>query len=83
MKYNVYAIQDELAGFLGLTLDVTDDQAIRNFEFAINKEGTMYHDFAKNFSLYRLGSYDSESGEIVPKKELVIEATSLKRKKGK
>lgn len=66
MIYNIYAIRDELAGFLPPTYDVNDPAAMRNFRVAILRSSDSMHYMPSDFSLYRLGMYDSDTGKLIP-----------------
>lgn len=66
MVYNVYTMRDIKTGFMTPTVDVNDDAASRAFAHAVaNSEGILYT-FAKDFSLYRIGSFNSDTGCISP-----------------
>ena len=64
MKYGIYVIRDIKTGYMGLTLDINDQSAMRNFEHAMSKEDSLMFSHPKDFSLYSLGMYDSETGEV-------------------
>lgn len=59
---NVYCIRDVKTGFLTPTFDSNDETAIRNFSHAVINSDSVLFSFAKDFSLYRLGTFDSDSG---------------------
>lgn len=64
MKFNVYAIRDVHTGFMSPTIDVSDQSAIRNFAHAVMQEHSLMHTHAPDYSLYRIGVFESESGVI-------------------
>lgn len=65
MKYGIYSIRDAAAGvFTAPTIDLTDESAIRGFSQAVNNAGSMMNFLPSDFSLYRIGTYDIESGQI-------------------
>lgn len=64
MKYGIYVIRDLKVGYMGLTLDLNDQSAMRNFEHAMSKEDSLMFSHPKDFSLYCLGMYDSDTGEV-------------------
>lgn len=66
MIYSVYAIRDVHTGFMTPTVDVNDQAAIRNFSHAVINSDTVLFSHAKDFALYRLASFDSDSGLFVP-----------------
>lgn len=81
MTYNVYAIKDNKAGFLSPLVDANDDTAKRNFEHAIANPDSMYFTHANDFDLYKLGTFDTDSGLIVSfvSPEFIISGSSLKK----
>lgn len=67
MKYGIYSIRDAAANvFTAPTIDITDESAIRAFSQAVNNAGSMMNYCPSDFSLYRLGTLDVESGSIDP-----------------
>lgn len=67
MIYNIYAIKDDASTFLAPTIDATDATAIRQFKAALsNAENSIMYCNKKDFSLYKIGTYDSETGLITP-----------------
>lgn len=79
MKKNIYAIRDIKSGFLSPIVDDTDQQAVRNFGFSCSKSDTLLNFAPADYSLYCLGTFDTETGKISPANlpELVIQATDL------
>lgn len=64
MKYNLYAMRDSATReFLSVTVDKNDDSAIRNFDYAVLNTPQLRF-MPSDFALYKLGSYDSDSGKI-------------------
>lgn len=66
MEYPVYSIRDSRTGFMAPTLDQNDDAASRNFLFAIKNSRDVMGGFPDEFSLYRLGTFNTESGVFSP-----------------
>lgn len=64
MIYGIYAIRDNLVGFLpNFVLEANEQIARRNF--IISCKGIS--DVAiKDFSLYHIGDFNTESGEVKP-----------------
>lgn len=60
MKYPIYAVKDRLVGFMQPMVEMNDDSAIRNFNYGLEKSGVKNSDY----SLYRIGEYDTDSGII-------------------
>lgn len=65
MIYGLYTMRDEKVGYLQVTQDVNDYTAIRNFIHAITAEGSLFNANKSDFKLYKLGEFDSGSGEVV------------------
>lgn len=66
MTYGIYCIRDALTGYLTPTADVNDPSALRNFTSAVLTPGTLYDTSAKDYDLYKLGEFDSDSGRLNP-----------------
>lgn len=66
MTYGVYAMRDVKVGFMTPTFDVNDESAKRNFIHAVLTSDSILSSFANDFSLYRLGDYDTETGQLLP-----------------
>lgn len=64
MKIGLYAMRDNLSGFLAPFTEVNDQVAMRNFKFTMARENTVYNYQPSDFSLYKLGEFDTESGQI-------------------
>ncbi len=63
MKYGVYCIRDLKSGWLSPTVDINDQVAVRNFAYAV-QHNDMFSDFASDYSLYKIGEFDTDSGDI-------------------
>lgn len=78
MKLGIYSIHDAHVGFMAPVTDMNDATAMRNFSVQVNTNETIKR-HSLEFTLYRIGSFDSDSGlieaEIPP--ELVANASSL------
>lgn len=72
MEYNIYAIRDEKTGFLSPTLDGSDEQAMRNFEHAIQTSTGLLKSHKKDFSLYRIGRYDTDHASLTAEYPIVL-----------
>lgn len=67
MIYGVFAIYDSAAGvYTAPTIDVTDVSASRAFAQAVNNGQSVMNFKPDDFKLYRVGSFDVESGAIAP-----------------
>ena len=50
MIYNIYAMRDELTGFLPPTYDINDAAAMRNFRVAILRSSDSIHYMPSDYS---------------------------------
>lgn len=77
----IYSVKDELTQtFLQPVFVEKEDEILRIFTYQINNT-PIWKDNASDFSLYYLGTFDSESGTIkgdIPKK--VISGHSVRRR---
>lgn len=64
MKYGIYCMRDNVRGFLDPVLAESDALALRNYEFTMSRESTLYSFRPSDFSFYKLGEFDSETGKI-------------------
>ncbi|QCS36586.1 nonstructural protein [Capybara microvirus Cap3_SP_470] len=60
MIYGIYCMKDVKTGFLNPFVEVNDDVAVRGFANAMMAPGTVYSNFSADFSLYKVGLFDSE-----------------------
>lgn len=78
MILNYYAVKDELANkFLAPTLMNADEIAIRQFKTQINNI-ELWKDNSADFSLYRLGTWDDETGILTSSIEKLVGGRSVK-----
>lgn len=66
MIYKVYAIRDVKVGFMPMICQQNDGTAIRAFETAIINSRDDLGTHPQDFDLYRIGSYDTNNGELTP-----------------
>nr|DAG80633.1 MAG TPA: DNA binding protein [Microviridae sp.] len=66
MIYGVYAIKDAKTTFMPANVDYNDASAIRNFEHAVRQPDSLLQSHPADYSLWKLGTFDNESGSIVP-----------------
>lgn len=64
MICGIYAIRDCKSTFMPATVDVNDASAIRNFEFACQQQDSLMRTHRKDFSLWKLGTFDNETAMI-------------------
>ena len=80
MMQGIYVVKDDKVGFLQVMQDTNDATAIRNFEFAVTKADSMYAANKADFRLYKLGTFDTLTAELVlePTPTLLVSADSFK-----
>ena len=67
MIYGVYAIYDSAAHvFTAPTIDISDASAVRSFQQAIANSASVMNFKPDDFSLYQVGTFDVETGELEP-----------------
>ena len=77
MILEFYAVKDELANrFLSPVLMSNENEAKRQFKSQVNNI-QIWKDNPSDFSLYCLGSFNEETGEIWYKPEKIIGGRSL------
>lgn len=80
MNFKVYAVKDELSEqFLTPIFVEKEEQAKRSFTWQINNT-PIWDDNASDFSLYRLGYFNSETGDLTPSLEKVVSGHTVLRK---
>uniref|UniRef100_A0AAU8B9V3 Nonstructural protein n=1 Tax=Dulem virus 104 TaxID=3145581 RepID=A0AAU8B9V3_9VIRU len=72
MKLNVYVIRDQRTCFMTPTFDYNDQSAIRNFEHAVLQKESLFNSHAEDYSIYRIGEYDNQTGIISPEVSPVL-----------
>lgn len=79
MKHPVYSIRDEMVGFGSPFVDINDASAKRNFAYAVNNNGDTMSFQPRDFSLYQLAEFDTETGKLepLPCPALVVRADAL------
>lgn len=83
MIYNLYSVRDVKTSFAAPFVDISDASAERGFAFAFQNQSNLMHFSPADFSLYRVGMFDSESGhitEILP--EFICNASMFPRNVG-
>lgn len=81
MLYGVYAMRDVKTGFMTPSIDVSDESAVRNFTHAVCHSDGVLRSFAQDFSLYKIGEFDSDTAELLPLRPtlLLIEGSTALR----
>lgn len=78
MKYPVYAVRDIKAGFGAPEVSLNEGTMVRTFSQRINQEGSVLAFAPKDYSLFRIGDYDTDSGKFDPVlPEFVIEGVDV------
>ncbi len=73
MIFNVYSIRDDCAGHYGaLITNISDDCAKRDFGFMLKNSNGVEHNCPGDFTLYRVGRFDSTSGELYSESPTII-----------
>lgn len=66
MKYPVYCIRDQKVGFQPqLLVEQSDASAIRGFSYAVNSHDGLMNYSPTDFDLFRIGEFDTETGEFI------------------
>lgn len=66
MKFGMYSIRDVKTGFMTPTIQANDDVAVRDFTHAVVNSDGVLSSFCTDFSLCKIGEFDSDSGVITP-----------------
>lgn len=79
MKYSLYCVRDNKTSFMTPTIDQNDACAMRNFTYAVQHTEGVLSASRQDFDLYKLGSFDSDSGRIIPLTvpELIMSGASV------
>ena len=64
MILNLYSIKDKLSDFKGVLTILNDPNAERIFEGYCRKQKAENFTSCKYFELYKVGTYNTESGEV-------------------
>ena len=71
MMFSVYAVRDSLLGFGMPLLRDNDAVASRSFEYDINHTD-VYNTRPQDYQYYRIGMFNTETGELVPESPTLI-----------
>lgn len=79
MIYGVYVVRDIKSTFMTPSVDFNDSTAIRNFAHAIETAGSIISSHKGDFELYKIGTYDNETGfiEKLDLRELLAEGSDF------
>lgn len=78
MRLGVYCIRDIKAGWLTPNVDQNDATASRNFVHAMKNVNSILYTHPKDFDLFKIGEFDTETGILYGLVEhvLVMEGAS-------
>lgn len=72
MISGIYALKDNLVGFVDVKLIESEDIALRTFNFMC-KSSNDFIKFSKNdYALYKIGDFDTITGDIIIHDPVVI-----------
>lgn len=80
MIKRIYAVHDSATKVFGLPFyAIRPEQAVRDFTYAANDPQTEIYRYANDYSLYFLGTFDDETGQIIHSRpEHVVNAFAVK-----
>lgn len=82
MIYGMYSVKDLKTGFLPVTTDMNDLSAMRNFEHACMNTDSLFFTHASDYQLFKVGTFDTETGEITIENTFLMDAP-VEKKRGK
>lgn len=68
MIYYLYSLKDKYTGFTNPVVSMNDDSAKRDFAYAVNNNPGVMNFSPVDYDLYRIGTFDSQNGDIKPEK---------------
>lgn len=68
MTLGVYAMRDLKTEFISPVCSANDEVARRNFESAISQSQDVLFTHREDFQLFKIGSFNTESGVLTPEK---------------
>lgn len=66
MLYSIYSFRDKYTQFAHPAIDENDMAAKRNFAYMVNNNPGVMNFEPSDFDFYRIGTFDSKTGEIRP-----------------
>lgn len=72
MLKHIYAIRDYKVGYTNLVVEDNEDVAIRSLKMALRNPDTLFYNEPKDFALFRLGTYNTETGDIIPNEPILV-----------
>lgn len=79
MILGIYVMRDQRTSYMTPSFDMTDQAAIRNFEAAMSRTESLLHTHPQDFSLYKIGEYDTLTAMIsADTPRLLVDGASFK-----
>lgn len=76
MKLGIYSMKDALNGFMNIFPEQNDEMAKRGFLHSLKyaKSDSLFFSNPQDYSLYKLGTFDTESGklEVISTPEFIV-----------
>lgn len=72
MIKGLYCVRDYKVGYTALITDENDAVALRGFKMALSPDTIMYNN-PKDFALFKVGSFDTETGKVEPCEPVLID----------
>ncbi|ALS03459.1 VP5 [Gokushovirus WZ-2015a] len=66
MIYGLYAVKDAKSTYMPCIVDYNDASAVRNFEHAVQSPESLMRSHPNDYSLFKVGTFDNETGLIAP-----------------
>lgn len=76
----LFAVKDAKVGFISVFQAENKFIALRVFGEEANNANSPINKFSKDFALYSVGTFDEDTGSIVPEVEFIEEAENMKKK---
>lgn len=77
MKFGVYVIKDTKVGFMRPFVQPNDAVAVREFTNIVNDGSSLISVNYKDMELYKLGTFDDNTGIIESKVEYLVKAVDV------
>ncbi len=78
MKFPIYCIRDIKTTYMTPTIDFNDAAAMRNFEHALKQVGSTLNSHPQDYSLWKIGEFDNELGDLYSiSPELILEGSQV------
>lgn len=81
MKINLYSVKDTKLGKFAQPFSApNDDIAIRMLTSTVRASGNTINEFPEDYQLFKLGSYDEDTGKLASDVKFLVNAFELKTK---